>query len=169
MENTPFHTLTETEQNEDLESFFQVSFADIEKQEQLIAKITTDSELPRTRREVADLLGANSLSAASKFTLLVQYLLKTYPSAEFSPKALSHTCYVVLSYADIWFIEVLGGVEEYWRLLLSAAKEWFPEKNKSEPGGYFCTRFECEALAMWNGREEFRELEGEYAGWRNST
>ena len=110
----------------------------------------------------------SELKAIEKITELVNIYLKDYPN--FTPLAeeFMHPSCLAL-HRDIypWFlIQCDDNTVEVWSLLLAAAKEWFPDRNKTKLGHAFCVRFEIEGCTWWNGWEPIQPVVKEYRKWR---
>tara|TARA_R110002049_G_scaffold132773_2_gene291969 strand:+ start:167 stop:502 length:336 start_codon:yes stop_codon:yes gene_type:complete len=107
------------------------------------------------------------MNPRDKINNLINQYLSNHPELECLDEEYMHPSVLAL-HEDIkpWMIDELGSAYELWKLLLDAAKEWFPDKNKSKLGRLFCNRFEIEGCTFWNGIDEYKPLTREYHEWR---
>lgn len=98
---------------------------------------------------------------------LVYEYLAAHPDYQYPAEKHQHPSVLAMA-TDIkgWMIDKLGGPLPYWRLLLSAAKAWFPEKGETDLGKLFCQRLEIEAATHWDGWTEFDAVMQDYLEWR---
>jgi len=109
------------------------------------------------------------LTASEKVTEMVSIYLLSYPDfthpgdKEFT----KHPSYLALCRPiKYWFFIQCGGYVELWTLMLAAAKEWFPDKEKAKMGHAFCVRFAIEECTWWDGWDPIQPVLKDYLKWR---
>ena len=110
---------------------------------------------------------ARNITASQKISEMVAIFLEEYPTYILPKDKTFHHPSALALYRDIddWLMEQCGGVVAFWKLLLTAAKEWFPDKRSTKLGKCFCFRFECLDCTFWHGGGEMAEICKEYGEW----
>jgi len=111
----------------------------------------------------------SDLPATQKISDLVNTFLRNNPDFEPVEKELQHPGYFMIHRRILpWLYAQCDEEFDYvqlWRLLLAAAKEWFPGKHDTKLGHIFCVRFELEDCTWWNGWEPIQPVLQDYLTW----
>ena len=103
----------------------------------------------------------------TEIDVLVHKYLQENPSFKYPPSGDKHPSILAMAtQIKPWIIDRLGGVEQYWKVMLRSAKLWFTPGSDSREYKIFCTRFEAEGNTFWEGRPEFEKISKEYLEWR---
>lgn len=110
---------------------------------------------------------AQDITASQKVEAMVRVFLEKYPSYILPVDKTLHHPSVLALHGKLheWLIKQCGHFVEFWQLILTAAKEWFPDKRDSKLGKHFCFTFECLDCTFWHGGGEMTEICKEYGEW----
>lgn len=107
------------------------------------------------------------MKSSDQISWLIDLYIRDHPDFEPLEDKYMHPSVLAL-HGDImpWLVKHFSDPVEFWTVLLDAAKEWFPDKNKTKLGHLFCLRFECTDLTCWNGWKPIQPVVQSYAEWR---
>lgn len=111
----------------------------------------------------------SDLPATQKISDLVDIYFRDNPEFEIVEEEFKHPSFFILHRkVRPWLFAQCDEENDYvqlWRLLLAAAKEWFPGKKNTKLGHLFCIRFEVEDCTWWNGWEPIQPVLQDYLRW----
>ena len=107
----------------------------------------------------------------TKIGVLVEKYLAAHPNFLYPESGDRHPS--ILAVGDqmqLWLVDALGGVDQYWRAMLASAREWFEYDGAQQTREFrlFCYCFEAMGNVSGNGAPEVEALNRLYQDWRRS-